>query len=146
MVRAGTADIPNVVVAPSGRFVISSLTFPEYFMKDYVKEKDFDVSSDVRTFAEQIAPRLGVTVRFAGEEPFDPVTANYNKCMAELLPKYGITFREIPRFSGTDGRPLSATEVRRLLAAGDWKALAATVPATTLTVLRERYAPEGATT
>ena len=146
MVKSGVANLKNVVVAPSGRFVISSLTFPEYFMKDYVKEKDFDVSSDVRTFAEQIAPRLGVTVRFAGEEPFDPVTANYNKCMAELLPKYGITFREIPRFSGTDGRPISATEVRRLLAAGDWKALAATVPATTLTILRERYAPEGATT
>jgi len=146
MVRSGVADLKNVVVAPSGRFVISSLTFPEYFMKDYVKERDFDVSSDVRTFAEQIAPRLGVTVRFAGEEPFDPVTANYNKCMAELLPKYGITFREIPRFSGADGRPISATEVRRLLAAGDWKALAATVPETTLAVLKERYAPEGAMT
>ena len=146
MVCAGVADLKNVVVAPSGRFVISSLTFPEYFMKDYVKEKDFDVSSDVRTFAEQIAPRLGITVRFAGEEPFDPVTANYNKCMAELLPKYGLRFREIPRFSGVDGRPISATEVRRLLAAGDWKALAATVPETTLAILKERYAPEGAVT
>ena len=146
MVRSGVADLKNVVVAPSGRFVISSLTFPEYFMKDYVKEKDFDVSSDVRTFAEQIAPRLGVTVRFAGEEPFDPVTANYNKCMAELLPRYGMQFREIPRFSGVDGRPISATEVRRLLAAGDWKALAATVPETTLAILKERYAPEGAVT
>ena len=146
MVRAGVADLKNVVVAPSGRFVISSLTFPEYFMKDYVKEKDFDVSSDVRTFAEQIAPRLGVTVRFAGEEPFDPVTANYNKCMAELLPKYGMQFREIPRFSGVDGRPISATEVRRLLAAGDWKALAARVPETTLAILKERYAPGGAVT
>ena len=146
MVCAGVADLKNVVVAPSGRFVISSLTFPEYFMKDYVKEKDFDVSSDVRTFAEQIAPRLGITVRFAGEEPFDPVTANYNKCMAELLPKYGLRFREIPRDSGVDGRPISATEVRRLLAAGDWKALAATVPETTLAILKERYAPEGAVT
>lgn len=135
MVRAGTDDLPNVVVAPSGRFVISSLTFPEYFMKDYVKERKFDVSADVRTFCEKIAPPLGISVRFVGEEPFDPVTATYNRCMAELLPRHGITFREIPRFTLDDGRAISATEVRRLLDEGDWTGLHNFVPQTTLDVL-----------
>ena len=144
MVKAGTADLANVVVAPSGRFVISSLTFPEYFMKDYVKERDFDVSGDVRTFCERIAPSLGITVRFAGAEPFDPVTANYNRTMAELLPQYGLRFREIPRFSTADGRTISATEVRRLLAAGDFAALAAFVPPTSLESLKAHHALGGA--
>ena len=138
MVRAGTADIKNVIVAPSGRFVISSLTFPEYFMKDYVKEKEFDVSGDVRTFCEKIAPPLGVSVRFAGAEPFDPVTANYNRCMAELLPRYGLRFREIPRFEASAGEVISATAVRRFLQAGDLDAVSRLVPPSTLDILRRR--------
>ena len=142
MVKAGTADIPNVVVAPSGRFVISSLTFPEYFMKDYVKEREFDVSGDVRTFCERIAPALGVTVRFAGAEPFDPVTANYNRCMAELLPQYGLRFREIPRFATDDGETISATAVRGFIAAGDLDAVARYVPESTLRILSRRGAAE----
>ena len=144
MVKAGTADLGNVVVAPSGRFVISSLTFPEYFMKDYVKEKDFDVSGDVRTFCERIAPPLGITVRFAGAEPFDPVTANYNRSMAELLPQYGLRFREIPRFATADGCTISATEVRRLLIVGDFDGLASYVPDSTLRVLKANHRPKGA--
>lgn len=142
MVKAGTADLANVVVAPSGRFVISSLTFPEYFMKDYVKEKDFDVSGDVRTFCERIAPPLGITIRFAGAEPFDPVTANYNRSMAELLPQYGLRFREIPRYATDDGRTISATEVRRLLSAGDFAALSSFVPETTLRTLERHNKPK----
>ena len=136
MVKAGTADLGNVVVAPSGRFVISSLTFPEYFMKDYVKERDFDVSGDVRTFCERIAPPLGITVRFAGAEPFDPVTANYNRSMAELLPQYGLRFREIPRFATEDGETISATSVRKFLEQGDFASLSRFVPQSTLEILK----------
>ena len=74
-------------------------------------------------------------MRFVGEEPFDPVTATYNRCMVELLPRQGITFREIPRFTLDDGRAISATEVRRLLDEGDWTGLHNFVPQTTLDVL-----------
>lgn len=137
MVKAGTSDLPNVVVAPSGRFVISSLTFPEYFMKDYVREKSFDVSGDVRTFCEKIAPALGIKVRFAGEEPFDPVTAEYNRTMSRLLPEYGLEFREIPRFALSGGRVISATEVRRLLKSGCLENLSEYLPKTTLDILNK---------
>ena len=113
-------------------------------MKDYVKEKDFDVSGDVRTFCERIAPPLGITVRFAGAEPFDPVTANYNRSMAELLPQYGLRFREIPRYATADGRTISATEVRRLLIVGDFDGLASYVPDSTLRVLKANHRPKGA--
>lgn len=142
MVKAGVADLTNVAVFPSGRFMISSLTFPEYFMKDYVKERNFDVSSDVRTFCERIAPGLGITVRFAGAEPFDPVTANYNACMARLLPRHGIRFCEVPRFEVAGRGAVNATEVRRLIAVSDWAALEALVPPSTLEIVKARYAPE----
>ena len=139
MVEVGTHDLPNVIVIPSGNFIISSLTFPEYFMKDYVKEKNFDVSSDVRTFCEYIAPPLGITVRFVGEELTDPVTANYNRCMHELLPQYGMKLYEIPRLRKEDNTVVSATEVRNLLTAGDLLKLQALVPESTLQIIRERY-------
>ncbi len=140
MVRQGTADLDNVVVISSGKFIISSLTFPEYFMKDYVKEKNFDVSMDVETFCKYIAPPLHITRRFAGEEPFDPVTLNYNENMRRILPKYGMEFCEIPRLAIDEKRVINATEVRRLLKEHDFDAIRDYVPDSTLKILKEKYA------
>lgn len=139
MVKAGTADIKNVVVVSSGKFIISSLTFPEYFMKDYVKEKDFDVSMDVETFCKYIAPPLYIKIRFAGEEPLDPVTLNYNENMRRILPKYGMDFCEIPRMTLDEKRVINATEVRRLLKDRNFTAIEEYVPETTLNILIQKY-------
>ena len=139
MVRQGTSDLDNVVVVSSGKFIISSLTFPEYFMKDYVKEKDFDVSMDVETFCKYIAPPLHIQKRFAGEEPFDPVTKNYNENMERILPRYGMEFCEIPRLSLDDKRVINATEVRRLLKNRDFETISEYVPLSTLKILKDKY-------
>lgn len=139
MVVSGTSDIENVVVVPSGKFIISSLTFPEYFMKDYVKEKNFDVSMDVEVFCKHIAPPLKIKTRFAGKEPFDPVTCNYNENMEKILPEYGMKFCEIPRMKLDEERVVNATEVRRLLKEKKFDKVAEYVPDSTLDILRERY-------
>lgn len=139
MVKQGTADLNNVVVVSSGKFIISSLTFPEYFMKDYVKEKNFDVSMDVETFCKHIAPPLQIKKRFAGEEPFDPVTLNYNENMRRILPKYGMEFCEIPRLALDQKRVINATEVRRLLKERDFDSIKEYVPETTVRILQEKY-------
>lgn len=139
MVKQGTADLKNVVVVSSGKFIISSLTFPEYFMKDYVKEKNFDVSLDVETFCKHIAPPLSIKKRFAGEEPFDPVTQNYNENMRRVLPKYGMEFCEIPRLTLDEKHVINATEVRRLLKDREFDSIKEYVPETTVRILQERY-------
>ena len=139
MVKQGTADLKNVVVVSSGKFIISSLTFPEYFMKDYVKEKNFDVSMDVETFCKHIAPPLNIKKRFAGEEPFDPVTLNYNENMRRILPKYGMEFCEIPRLALDEKRVINATEVRRLLKERDFESIKEYVPETTIRILQDKY-------
>lgn len=140
MVKNGTKDIQNVVVVPSGNFIISALTFPEYFLKDYVKEKNFDVSQDLETFCSLIAKPLNISIRFAGEEPFDPVTENYNENMAKILPKYGMKFEEIPRKT-VDGsnEVINATKVRVLLKEKDLDELQKFIPETTLKIICERY-------
>jgi len=135
LVRAGTADLGNVEVLPSGRFIISSITFADYFDKAEIQDKAIDPSYDVALFAKEIAPVLGITARFAGEEPLDLVTRQYNDAMRRILPTHGIEFVEIPRRE-TGGKPISASRVRRLLAEGDFESIAELVPESTLEYLR----------
>lgn len=139
MVKNGTADLKNVCVVPSGNFIISAFTFPEYFMKDYVKEKEFDMSSDVEIFGSKIAPAFHITKRFAGEEPFDVVTKKYNETMNEILPRYGIQFVEIPRLSTEDKTIINASLVRKLLKENNLKEISKFVPDSTLEILKAKY-------
>ena len=138
LVRKGTADIPNVTVLPSGKFIISSLTFTDYFGKSELQDRVIDPSMDVTIFGEYIAPALGINIRFAGEEPLDNVTRQYNETMARILPKYGIDFEVIPR-KEQDGEVISASRVRKLLKTKDFDAIAEIVPKTTLEYLKLKY-------
>lgn len=140
MIRKGTQDLKNVTVIPGGKFIISAYTFPEYFMKDYVREKNFDVSGDIEIFCKFIAPTLDIKIRFAGEEPFDPVTRKYNETMSEILPSYGMKFIEIPRIGLRDGAEvISATKVRELLGEKNFVELRKYIPDSTYAIIREKY-------
>lgn len=136
LVKKGTADIPNVVVLPSGNFIISAVTFPGYFYKDNLKETKIDCSNDLNVFAQYIAPALNIKVRFAGEEPLDPVTKQYNEGMAEILPQHGMEFCEIPRKQDDEGvGVISASRVRKLVKEKDYEGLKKLVPQTTFDYL-----------
>jgi [citrate (pro-3S)-lyase] ligase len=137
LVKTGTADIENVTVLPSGEFIISSLTFSDYFNKSELQDHIIDPSQDVELFAKEIAPSLGITVRFAGEEPLDTVTKQYNQTMARILPQYGIDFEVILR-KESDGTPISASRVRALLKEGSFNEIAKLVPKTTFEYLKEK--------
>lgn len=138
LVDEGVADIKNVTVIPSGNFIISSLTFSEYFNKSELQDHIIDSSLDLTLFAREIAPCLNISVRFAGEEPFDNVTRQYNEAMRSILPQYGIEFVEIPR-KELGGIAISASCVRKLLEEKDFDKLYSMVPATTLEYLLKRF-------
>lgn len=114
LVKKGTADLENVVVIPSGKFIISQRTFAAYSNKANLQDKVVDSSLDVELFATKIAPYFGINIRFAGEEPLDNVTKQYNENMARVLPKYGIEFQVISR-KESGGEVISASRVRKLL-------------------------------
>ena len=139
LVRQGTADLKNLTVLPSGEFIISSLTFTDYFDKAEIQEKTIDPSYDVELFGQYIAPALGITARFAGEEPNDKVTLQYNMKMAELLPKYGVQFREIARKEISKGKVISASQVRQLLKAGDFGKIKPLVPKSSYDFLVKKF-------
>lgn len=138
LVRQGVKDLPNVEVLPSGKFIISQTTFSGYFNKAELQDVQVDSSEDVEIFGQEIAPTLGITVRFAGEEPKDNVTRQYNETMKIILPRYGVEFYEIPR-KEFDGEPISASSVRAALKVGDFDKIKNLVPDTTFLYLRERY-------
>lgn len=139
LIKQGVSDLKNVTVLPSGNFIISRTTFPAYFEKEASTDDTVvDASSDIEIFAKHIAPQLNITVRFAGEEPLDNVTRQYNSQMKRILPQYGIKFDVIPR-KEINGQVVSASRVRKLLKEKDFEGIKSMVPLTTYEYLRINF-------
>ena len=139
LVKKGTSDISNVLVVPSGAYMISSKTFPEYFTKKEKNTLDIDPSGDVFLFARVVAPYLNIKRRYIGEEPFDLVTKKYNQVMKEVLPTYGVKVIEIERKTDDEDEVISASYVRKCLRDKEWDKLMRIVPTTTYEYLRKEY-------
>ena len=113
----GTKDLANVRMHETKDYLISSVTFPTYFIKEKARAEDVRCALDLAVFADVFAKEMGITVRYVGTEPLDPVTARYNEIMKETLPAKGIEVVEVPRLV-IDGEIVSATKVRQKLQAG----------------------------
>lgn len=136
MVRQGTADLPNVTVLPTGPYLISSATFPTYFLKEREKAGEVQCQLDVEVFTRHFVPRLGITRRYVGTEPLSPMTEKYNEVLKSALPEKGVEVREVPRLECAQ-TPISASAVRAALSEQDWQALSSLLPDTTLEYIRE---------
>lgn len=160
MIEAGCAGLDNVVVCEGSDYAISAATFPTYFLKKLDNATDTQIALDLDLFVNHIAKPLGVTVRFAGSEPEDALTRRYNELMAEILPgtsvavvrqdhqpdpelvegsavrqaRRPIDFVEIPRLE-QNGKPLSATSLRRALDKGGFKEAMEYIPKSTIPYL-----------
>ena len=124
MIRSGCRDLATVLEGSD--YQISAATFPTYFLKDLTEASETQMRLDLDLFARHIAPALGVTVRFVGTEPCDPLTARYNAIMKEVLPPQGISVIEIPRLGN-----VRASDVRKSLEQGSFQNAAAMTPQTT---------------
>ena len=140
MVKRGTAHLKNVLVHPTGDYLISAATFPDYFLKDRARVDDVKCELDLAIFARCFAEPLGISRRFVGTEPLSPVTAHYNETMKRFLPSRGVEVTEIER-AESGGQPISATRVRALLKEQGPEApeLAELLPQTTIDVLRANW-------
>ncbi len=136
MVKLGTEHLRNVTVLETGPYLISSATFPTYFLKDRDNADEVLCDVDIEIFVKHFAPRLGITVRYAGTEPLSAMTETYNGAMRKRLPEEGIEFREIERKT-FDKTPISASAVRAFIKAGDIDAVGRIVPKTTFDYLKD---------
>lgn len=111
LAQKATAHLPNVWVHPTGDYLISSATFPSYFLKDEFRTEKIHCELDLEIFCQCFAKPLHITRRYVGEEPFCPVTAQYNRAMQTILPQNGIELITIPR-KQEDGLAISASQVQ----------------------------------
>ncbi|SHJ25377.1 [citrate (pro-3S)-lyase] ligase [Dethiosulfatibacter aminovorans DSM 17477] len=133
-----TRHLENVKIITGGEYIISSSTFPSYFLKDYTVWLDSYCEMDLTIFGKYIAKELNITKRYVGNEPYCKVTNRYNEKMKEILPKYGIEVIEIERFS-IGSKAVSASHVRKLAGEGKFEELKKLVPEATYDYLISEY-------
>ena len=138
MVRRGTAHLENVTVLPTGPYLISSATFPTYFLKNRDQADRIHCQLDVEIFARHFAPAFSIDTRYVGTEPLSQLTNQYNEVLKSQLPPRGIRVKEIPRLA-LENTPVSASAVRAALAAGDRQTVEKLVPPTTFAYLEEKH-------
>lgn len=140
LVQENCKDLNNVIIIPSGNFIISQRTFPSYFSKETIIKGDVISGPDVDLgiFCLKIAPELNITKRFVGEEPYCAVTSNYNAEMKKMLPKYNIEVIEIPR-KEIDDEVISASKVRRCVLEEAYELLEKLVPQPTVEFLIKKH-------
>jgi [citrate (pro-3S)-lyase] ligase len=141
LVLKGIAHIPNAYPHPTGPYLISAQTFPDYFFRESADPLNLNMELDLRIFAKHFALPLGISRRFVGTEPLDPLSAAYNRAMREILPSFGVEVSEIPRLE-TDGRPVSASRVRELLEKGDLEGAGELVPPASFEYLKRFLNPD----
>ena len=130
LVQEGVSDLSNVILHDSGPYIISSATFPSYFLRDEDAAILAHAKLDLCVFGK-IAAAIGVTARYAGEEKSSHVTALYNETMAEELPRQGLEFRQIPRLA-IGGETVSASAVRQAIHDGELSKAAFMLPESSL--------------
>lgn len=114
LVRRGTEDLKNVTVIPGGDYIISSATFPSYFLRCEDERLKVYTRLDAGIFGKYIADKFNIVKRYVGTEPYCSVTGSYNEALSEVLPNYGVEVIKAERIKMND-RAISASEVRKLI-------------------------------
>lgn len=130
LVREGVADLKNVTVIPGGSYIISSATFPAYFLRQEDERLLAYTRLDAGIFGKYIAREFNIARRYVGTEPYCAVTNSYNNALGEILPHYGVELKLVERIV-TEDRPISASYVRELLKKDKLEEVKAIVPKTT---------------
>jgi [citrate (pro-3S)-lyase] ligase len=120
LVKQGVADLKNVTVIPGGNYIISSATFPSYFLRREDERLSAYTKLDAGIFGRYIASAFNIAKRYVGTEPYCKVTNRYNEALESVLPSFNIEVKKIERLN-TFGKAISASEVRSLIKEEKWE-------------------------
>lgn len=134
LVKQGVAHLENVVVVPSGPYIISQATFPTYFLKELNDATLYYTNIDIRLFMK-IMDKLNISLRFVGEEPLDELTNFYNQ---QLKNNLGDRLVIIPRKQESN-EVISASRVRNFLEKQDFESIKPLVPEHVYQFLKDNY-------
>jgi [citrate (pro-3S)-lyase] ligase len=134
LVKRGLENLKNVTVIPGGNYIISSATFPSYFLRQEDERLSAYTKLDAGIFGKYIAPVFNVTKRYVGTEPYCKVTNRYNEALESVLPSFNIEVEKIERLNTLD-KAISASDVRSLIKEDKWEKIKLLTPPTTYNYL-----------
>jgi len=110
IVKEAIKHLDNVILIPSGPYIISSITFPTYFLKSLSLASKVYMQLDATIFNQYFMPILEIDKRYVGHEPKDPMTHAYNQTMKEILKNKLVIIERITY----EENVISASYVRKL--------------------------------
>jgi [citrate (pro-3S)-lyase] ligase len=131
LLSAAISHLTNVTIIPSTQYIISSATFPTYFMKELNDASYEYMKLDINIFKEYFMDIFQIEKRYVGSEPLDVTTSAYNQTMKEIL---GDQLIVVDR-KMFDSHIISASLVRKLAKEGKFDELKPYVPAVTFDFL-----------
>ena len=134
LVKDGLKHLNNVRVHQTANYLISSATFPSYFLKRDDDIIETHAELDLQIFATYFVAALGIKRRYVGEEPNCILTRKYNIAMRKILPNYCVEVIEVPRKEARQ-KAISASRVRQLLREDKLEEIIDLVPDTTYAFL-----------
>lgn len=134
LIMEGSSHLSNIIFHDTMDYLISSATFPSYFLKDATLVAESQAHLDMVMFT-QIAKKLDISRRFVGEEPQSQVTALYSEVMQAKLSENGIEVVVMPRVD-FEGQVISASTVREGLKQENWPLVEQMLPATSVDFFR----------
>lgn len=138
MAKEAVRSLECVFVYPTGRYLISQATFPDYFLKKDADVVQISCELDGKMFIRHFAPALHITDRYVGEEPMSPVTDKYNEYMKREFLKSGIAVHVIPRLK-TGNRIISASSVRNMIREKQFEEVVPFVPESTYRWIKRKF-------
>lgn len=138
MVKLGVKNYDNVIIHPTDSYLVSSATFPSYFIDEEKSITKIHASLDARIFKYHIGKALGINKRFVGTEPIDESTRIYNETMREIFENEPnkLDLVEIPRKEFA-GKVISASRVRALIDDGKIDEIKSLVPQSTYEYIKK---------
>lgn len=138
MVKLGVKNYDNVIIHPTDSYLVSSATFPSYFIDEEKSITKIHASLDARIFKYHIGKALGINKRFVGTEPIDESTRIYNETMREIFENEPnkLDLVEIPRKESA-GEVISASRVRALIKDGKIEQIKNLVPQSTYEYIKK---------
>ena len=114
LVYLSTMHLSNVIVVPSSSYIVSSLTFPNYFLKNETLKNIEWATTDALIFKNYFMKYLNIKYRYVGTES-SKIMIDYNNALKEILEDKLI---EVKRFEN-DEQVISASLVRKYIEEGN---------------------------
>jgi len=130
LVKEGTKHIKNVKVIRGGEYIISSATFPSYFLRKADEVLEAYTALDATIFGKHFGSKFRIKKRYVGHEPYCNVTNAYNNALKKVLPTFHMEVFEIKR-KEENNSPISASRVREYIKTDDMDSIKKIVPRVT---------------